>query len=105
MKRPPNPPAATCGTHLSDENAVSVRLGTYLDVATRLGICERRVSELVKSGKMIEPIRLGRSVKFDLVALDAWIDDGCPLRKHWSVRQKELRPEQAHANAGEEVQR
>lgn len=98
-------PAVMTLTNRTAEDVVRPRLGTYLDVATRLGICERQVFDLVKLGRMIEPIRLGRSVKFDLVALDAWIDAGCPPREHGlSVREQEHRSEPTHARTGEGVE-
>ena len=56
----------------------SPRLATADDVATLLSCSVRHVERLSKSGKMPSPIRLGRSRRWSLPAIKAWIDDGCP---------------------------
>lgn len=72
------------------------RLGCMTDVAERLDISTRFGWKLLASGRLIRPLRLGRSVKFDLDELDRWIDAGCPAVEQW---------ERVKAGAGKEAVR
>lgn len=63
--------------------ATTKRLGTVADVASRLSVSQRWVWKALASGRMIAPVRLGRSVRFDLTVLDRWIDAGCPDVETW----------------------
>lgn len=62
------------------------RLGTVKDVATRLDVSQRAVWKWNASAKLPEPIRLGRSVRWDMNEVERWIDAGCPTRRNWDAR-------------------
>ncbi len=49
------------------------------DVAERLGVCTASVWRLRDGGKMPEPVRVGRSVRWRALVIDRWIQDGCPV--------------------------
>lgn len=53
-------------------NSAYKRLITYREAAAYLGICERKLWELSKSGR-IQTVRIDRSVRFDIADLDAFI--------------------------------
>lgn len=59
------------------------RLGTVKDVAARLGVSDRAIWKWNAAGKIPDPIRLGRSVRWDLDELERWIDASCPDRDSW----------------------
>jgi len=48
-------------------------LETARTVAKRLCISERQLWKLLAAGKLPEPIRLGRSVRWPSAQIDAWI--------------------------------
>jgi len=49
--------------------------------ASRYGISKRHWLRLVDSGRAIQPIRLGRLVRWNIASLEAWDRDGCkPIR-------------------------
>lgn len=49
--------------------------------ASRYGISKRHWLRLVDSGRAIQPIRLGRLVRWNIASLEAWERDGCkPIR-------------------------
>lgn len=47
-------------------------------VAEMLDISPRSVWRRVSSREMIEPIRIGSSVRWRLRDVEAWVDAGCP---------------------------
>ena len=53
------------------------------EVAKLLSISERHVWALDSSGRIPTPIRLGRSVRWNVDELCAWQDAGCPARDEW----------------------
>lgn len=55
------------------------------DTAKLLGISERHLWSLSASGRLPAPIRLGRSVRWRLDELRAWLDAGCPPRDRWEA--------------------
>lgn len=71
-------------------NAAAERIGgpesraVAIDVdacASRYGISKRHWLRLVDSGRAIQPIRLGRLVRWNIASLEAWERDGCkPIR-------------------------
>lgn len=52
-------------------------------VAKLFSISERHVWSLHATGRLPRPIRLGRSVRWNLSDLIAWRDAGCPSRDAW----------------------
>jgi len=62
------------------------RLGTVKDVSARLGVSERAIWKWNAAEKLPKPIRLGRSVRWDLDEMERWIDASCPARREWEAR-------------------
>ncbi len=61
------------------------RLGTVKDVAELCGVSVEHVRRLADRGAIPKPIRLGRSVRFNLEQIESWLANGCPdLRKQRS---------------------
>lgn len=57
------------------------RLGDAGEVATILDCSERSVYRLADEGKIPFGLKLGAMRRWDLDALEKWIDDGCkPVR-------------------------
>ena len=54
------------------------RLGDVKEVATLTKLGEKTIRRMVDVGKLPGTIRLGRLLRFDLDAIDRWIDQGCP---------------------------
>jgi excisionase family DNA binding protein len=61
----------------ADEPRAS-RLITADEVAALLGLSARTVWRMHSAGKLPEPIRLGRAVRWRHKEIDAWIEAGCP---------------------------
>ncbi len=73
-------------------NATSERLALpAAAVAKLLGISLRHLWKLSASGRLPAPIRLGRSVRWRLDELRAWLNAGCPARDQWEAM-REARP-------------
>ncbi len=56
----------------------SARLMTVDAVASMLAISTRQVYRLADGGRMPRPVKLGGSNRWDRLAIEAWIKDGCP---------------------------
>lgn len=54
------------------------------DLARLLGLSERTVWRLDSAGNLPQPIRLGRSVRWRVVEIQAWLEQGCPSRQVWN---------------------
>ena len=61
------------------------------EVAKLLGISQRHLWKLNASGRLPAPIRLGRSVRWRLDELRAWLDAGCPARDQWETMRRVAR--------------
>jgi excisionase family DNA binding protein len=62
------------------------RENRLIDAKEAAALCGVSIStwySLVASGKTPNSVRLGRSVKWRLDELLAWIDSGCPARSAW----------------------
>jgi excisionase family DNA binding protein len=44
-----------------------------------LGVSTRTIWTLISSGRIPQPVRLGRSVKFRRSDIEAWVAAGCPV--------------------------
>ena len=66
------------------------RLGDVRAVSVICGCSGAHIRRLRDAGRMPKPIRLGKSLRWDLRVIDEWISDGCPdLReKHWQPSRK-----------------
>lgn len=56
------------------------------EVAALLAISARQVWKLNTTGRLPMPVRLGRSVRWRRVELQAWLAAGCPSRDAWEAR-------------------
>ena len=65
---------------MSDSTLLTAR-----DVAALLNVSPRHVWKLLSSGKLPDPVRLGRSVRWRADELKAWTDAGCPARDRWEA--------------------
>ncbi|MGA2064186.1 MAG: helix-turn-helix domain-containing protein [Thermoguttaceae bacterium] len=54
------------------------RLGDVQTVAAMLACSPRHVYRLADADRMPRPLRLGTLVRWDLDAIDRWIQAGCP---------------------------
>lgn len=54
-------------------------------LASFMGISKRHLLRLKAAGKLPEPIRLGRCVRWPLEGIRAWMDAGCPDRAKWEA--------------------
>ena len=63
----------------STQSSTSSRLISAEEVAEMLSISTRTVWRLLSTGKMVQPIRIGGSVRWSLEQVRQWIDDGCPV--------------------------
>jgi excisionase family DNA binding protein len=62
------------------------------EIARLLGVSLRHVHALNATGRLPRPFRLGRSVRWRLEELDAWIEAGAPNRERWdAIREGERR--------------
>lgn len=70
------------GTEIGCENGPNVRLLLDVEEVSSLLHCStRHVYRLVDDGKMPKPVKLGSLVRWNRVAIDNWIIDGCkPVR-------------------------
>ena len=53
------------------------------DAAKLLNISERHLWSLKSRGRLPQPVRLGRSVRWRLDELRAWLEADCPDRQTW----------------------
>lgn len=58
---------------------------TVEQLAARLNLSKRTVYRLLSAGAMIEPIRLGGTVRWRVAEVEAWIAAGCPARLTWEA--------------------
>jgi excisionase family DNA binding protein len=54
------------------------QLMTVQEVATALRISPRSVWRLLAQNKLIQPIRIGGSIRWKCSDIQRWIDAGCP---------------------------
>ncbi len=60
-------------------------------VAERLSISPSGVRKLRDSGRILKPLKLGRSVRWDADELDDWIRQGCPPLEKWKTIKTDVR--------------
>lgn len=53
------------------------------EVAELLGISRAHVWKLLSSGRLPEPVRLGRAVRWSRTTLEAWMEAGAPPVDRW----------------------
>jgi len=47
-------------------------------LAEILGISQRTIWRLISKGQLIQPVRIGTSVRWRLDQVNQWIEQGCP---------------------------
>ena len=60
------------------KQAVKRRLAGVPAVAEMCDVAPETIRRLTDRAAMPKPVRLGRSVKYRLDDIEAWINDGCP---------------------------
>jgi excisionase family DNA binding protein len=56
-----------------DEKMIKVK-----DVAEKIKVNRSTVYKLLSAGKIPSPVKIGRSVRWRLAEINAWISAGCP---------------------------
>lgn len=56
-----------------------VRLIAADEVASMLDVSTRTVWRLLSTGRMVQPLRIGGSVRWRLDEVREWIKNGCPV--------------------------
>ena len=64
-------------TGLSESLTTERRLGDIIHVSEIVGLAPRTISRLVRAEQFPAPVRIGGSLRWDLQALERWIDEGC----------------------------
>lgn len=64
---------------------------TARELASRLGISRAHVWKLLSLGRLPEPVRLGRAVRWDKRVIDAWLAAGAPSAAQWE-QMKQAQP-------------
>lgn len=54
-----------------------MELLTDAEIATLIKVSRRQVWKLLAMGRLPEPIRIGRSVRWKKTDIEAWIANGC----------------------------
>lgn len=57
-------------------------------LAIALGVSRAMVSKLRASGRLPDPVRLGRRVLWARAEVEAWIKAGCPGRDRWDAMRR-----------------
>jgi predicted DNA-binding transcriptional regulator AlpA len=55
-------------------------------VAHKLGVSRSMVHKLLSAGKLPQPVRLGRCLRWRAAVIEAWIADSCPNPQNWQGR-------------------
>jgi excisionase family DNA binding protein len=58
------------------------------ELARHLGISLRHLRRLDSSGHLPKPLRLGRSVRWPVGEIEAWLAAGAPERRIWESMKK-----------------
>ena len=53
------------------------------DVARQLSVCERTLENLMKRGEFPPPLRLGKTVRWAKVVVDAWLEQQLQPQLAW----------------------
>ena len=72
MTRPVNATSQASGSE-------DVRLVAADEVAAMLDVSTRTVWRLLSTGRLVQPVRIGGSVRWRLDEVRDWIKNGCPL--------------------------
>lgn len=67
---------------------VDKKLLTVNDVSELLSISARQVWNLLSTGRLPWPIRLGRSVRWRRDEVTEWMEAGCPPHERWNAARR-----------------
>lgn len=62
------------------------------ELARSLGISRAHVFRLNSTGKLPKPVRFGRSVRWPVREIEAWLAAGCPCREEWEDARRAAKP-------------
>ena len=69
-----------------EQHAINQTLAlTAEELAERMGVSLRHVRRLDSSGQLPKPVRLGRSVRWPVSEIEAWLAAGAPGREAWQA--------------------
>lgn len=68
---------------LKDRMSESMTI-TLEELAELLRLSPRTIQRKLSAGEFPTPIRIGRSVRWQLAVIHKWIEDGCPVMKRSS---------------------
>jgi len=68
-----------------EKNGERILALSAADLAQRLGVSLRHVRRLDSVGKVPKPLRLGRSIRWRMAEIQAWLEAGAPDRKSWQA--------------------
>ncbi|WP_425395433.1 helix-turn-helix transcriptional regulator [Aeoliella sp.] len=57
----------------------TVRLIAAEELAKMLDVSTRTIWRLLSTGKLVQPLRIGGSVRWRLDDVEEWINNGCPV--------------------------
>ena len=69
----------------------SDNLGLLVDskeVSKLLKVSSRTIWSMLATGRMLKPIRIGRSVRWSYDEIKAWVEAGCPHRDRWTWKRE-----------------
>jgi excisionase family DNA binding protein len=66
-------------TALREEPTDDIRLIGADELAALLNVSTRTVWRLLSTGRMVQPVRIGGSVRWRLNEVRDWISKGCPV--------------------------
>ena len=73
-----------CGVSMFLERT-AMELLSVRELANRMKVSTRHVWSLLSSGRLPEPVRIGRSVRWRVDLIDQWIRVGCPSRERFEA--------------------
>jgi hypothetical protein len=63
------------------------------------------VNEHAKSGRILKPIRIGTSVRWNVIELRRWTDAGCPSNEEWQKLKEMMDKKEKCLWMGQGIQR
>lgn len=79
------PSSIAISSRASDPRRIAL---TSVELADLLGISRAHVWRLLAGGKLPQPVRLGRSVRWDRWTIEEWMAAGAPPRERWEEMQR-----------------
>lgn len=83
------------------EASSSMLAYSAMQLAERLSVSLRHIRRMDAAGKLPRPVRLGRSVRWPLREVEAWLSAGAPDRRTWEALRNRARTGRARGSAAE----